>query len=146
MEPDLDSNVRGAVILTETGIISRQGLIQSLEKEVEEEEYLSSSGPGKVGVGVGRRVSGKGDHRGEGVIVRDTRVVRIDADEKGGWVVQLESAWNGEEEETEVEAVRADVVVNAAGLDGVGLMEGVIPEAERIAMNAISGKFLFHCG
>lgn len=142
MEPDLSPAVNGAVILTETGILDRGDLIHSLEREVEEEEYLSGSGSTGVGSkrGVGRRGAGKGDKRGEGVIVRGTRVVRIDPGEKGGWVVQLESGWNGDVgSKGEVEAVRAEVVINAAGWEGAGLLNGVIPEEERTVSQAVEG-------
>lgn len=139
MEPDLSPAVNGAVIMTETGILDRRGLIQSLEKEVEEEEYLET--PVGVGLGVGRRIRGKGDGRGHGMIVRGTRVVRIDADEKGGWVVQLESGWNGEEGvKGEIEAVRAQVVVNAAGVGGAELTEGVRSECGRVPEEVVRGE------
>lgn len=89
--------------------MNSQELVDSLVREVEEEEYLGSTGA--VDVGVGKHTGGRGDRRGEGVVVRGTRVVRIDPDEKGGWVVQLESGWSGKEgEKGTVDAVRADVV------------------------------------
>ena len=136
LEPDLSDGVVGALLVTETGIVDSQGLVDSLAREIEEEEYAGS-------VSVGGQAGGRGgEARGEGVVVRGTRVVRIDREEKGpGWVVQLETGWEGKEdgEKGEVESVRADVVVNAAGLSSASLMEGVVPEAERVKMWPVKG-------
>ncbi|UOH79653.1 hypothetical protein LQV05_000660 [Cryptococcus neoformans] len=99
--------------------LSPKGLVDSLEREVEDPDYNPSAS----------RV----EDRGEGVIVLGTRVVRIDREKSGnGWVVQMETGWEGleEGEKGEVESVRADVVVNAAGLGSVSLCEGVVPESE----------------
>jgi 2-hydroxyglutarate dehydrogenase len=142
LEPDLSREVKGALLVTETGIVDSQGLVDSLEREIEEGDYLSSSNGGYFGVGVRGGRSRKGTGRGEGVIVKGTRVVRIDRENKGnGWVVQLESGWEGLEEgqKGDVESVRADVVVNAAGLGAVSLMEGLVRDNERVQMWPVKG-------
>jgi len=94
-------------------------------------------------VGIGQGTHGRVKERGEGVIVPGTRVVRIDREEKGkGWVVQLETGWEGKEEgeKGEVEAVRADVVVNTAGLAAASLLEGIVPESEQVKMYPLKGE------
>jgi len=134
MEPDLSPDLVGALLVTSTGIVDSQGLVDSLEREIEEEDYA-----GDAAVGLTSKTQGQ---RGEGVVVKGTRVVRIDRDEKGkGWVVQLETGWEGKEdgEKGEVESVRADVVVNAAGLAAASLMEGIVPEAEQVKMYPLKG-------
>lgn len=106
-----------------------QGLVDSLEREVEDPDYNPSAS----------RV----EDRGEGVIVLGTRVVRIDREKSGnGWVVQMETGWEGleEGEKGEVESVRADVVVNAAGLGSVNLCEGVVPESELAELWPVKGE------
>ena len=138
MEPDLSPDIVGALLVTSTGIVDSQGLVDSLSREVQEEEYLGDSGVG-VGFKQGKRTA----ERGEGVIVPGTRVVRIDREEKGnGWVVQLETGWEGKEEgeKGEVEAVRADVVVNTAGLAAASLMEGIVPEKDQVKMYPLKGR------
>lgn len=142
LEPDLSRDVRGALLVTETGIVDSQGLVDSLEREIEEEEYLSSSNGEYFGVGVRGGRSRKGAGRGEGVIVKGTRVARIDRETEGnGWVIQLESGWENLEEgqKGDVESVRSDVVVNAAGLGAVSLMEGLVPDNERVQMWPVKG-------
>ncbi|EJT51248.1 hypothetical protein A1Q1_07526 [Trichosporon asahii var. asahii CBS 2479] len=110
MEPDLSPNVCAALLVTETGIVNSGSLVESLEREIQEEDYLKASGADKNGVGL----AGRSFDRGEGVIVPGTRVVRIDPAEDGkGWVVQLESNW--EDGPGDIDAVRASVVVDAAG-------------------------------
>ncbi|XAO22258.1 hypothetical protein I312_101027 [Cryptococcus bacillisporus CA1280] len=117
LEPDLSPKVCGALLIPSTGIVDSQGLVDSLEREVEDPDYNPSASR---------------EDRGEGVIVLGTRVVRIDREESGsGWVVQMETGWEGlgEGEKGEVESVRADVVVNAAGLGsgpGVGSVSRLI--------------------
>jgi L-2-hydroxyglutarate oxidase LhgO len=139
MEPDLSNDVKGALLVTETGIVDSQGLVDSLAREIEEEEYLTISKAEKKGVGL----SGGNMPRGEGVVVLGTRVVRVDREERGdGWVVQLETGWEGlgEGQKGDVESVRADVVVNAAGLGAASLLEGVVPEKERVQMWPVKGE------
>lgn len=129
LEPDLSPDLVGALLVTSTGIVDSQGLVDSLEREIEEEDYV-----GDIGVGLAKT---KKAERGEGVVVKGTRVVRIDREEKGdGWVVQLETGWEGKQEgeKGDVEAVRADVVVNAAGFGAATLLEGVVPENEAVKM------------
>ncbi|KAL7422873.1 hypothetical protein Q5752_002170 [Cryptotrichosporon argae] len=143
LEPDLSPDVCAALLVTETGIVDSQGLVSSLEREIEEEDYLGDNH--QLGVGLAGRRKGE---RGEGVIVRGTRVVRIDPDEKGGWVVQMETGWEGkpEGEKGEVEAVRADVVVNAAGLGAASLVEAIVPERERVKMWLVKGNYMSYKG
>lgn len=132
MEPDLSDNVVAALLVTETGIVDSQTLVDSLAREIEEPEYLFTSNNEEVAVGVSM---GRREESGEGVLVRGTRVVRIDREKKGkGWVVQLETGWEGKEEgeQGEVESVLAEVVVNAAGLAETSLLENVVPERERV--------------
>lgn len=139
LEPDLTPDLVGALLVTETGILDSQALVESLAREVEEEDYQSDV---SVSVGVGSSRN-KGQERGEGVIVKGTRVVRIDRDEKGGgWVVQLETGWEGKEEgeKGEVEGVLVGVVVNAAGLGAASLTEAVVPEKERVGIWASKGE------
>jgi hypothetical protein len=134
LEPDLSPDIVGALLVTSTGIVDSQGLVDSLAREIEEEDYV-----GEAAVGYGKA---KGVQRGEGVVVRGTRVVRIDREEKGrGWVVQLESNWEGksEGEKGDVESVRADVVVNAAGLGSATLLEGIVPESEAYNIYPVKG-------
>lgn len=136
LEPDLSPDLVGALLVTSTGIVDSQGLVDSLEREIEEEDYA-----GEVAVGL----SGKQRkvERGEGVVVKGTRVVRIDREERGdGWVVQLETGWEGKEggEKGDVEAVRADVVINAAGFGAATLLEGVVPDREAVKMYPLKGE------
>lgn len=129
LEPDLSGDVVAALLVTETGIVDSAGVVDSLAREIEEADYLGGSHGASVGVGL---ASSRSD-RGEGMIVRGTRVVRVDKDEGGGWVVQLETGW-GEGAKGDVEAVKADVVVNAAGLNATSLLSDVLPEQERMGM------------
>lgn len=141
LEPDLSQDVCAALLVPVTGIVNAGGLVDSLAREIEEPDYLDSvkrEGPMPVGVGVA-----DGGERGEGVVVPGTRVVRIDRDENGqGWVVQLETGWEGKApgEKGEVEAVRADVVVNAAGLAAASLVNEIVPVSERISMYLAKGE------
>lgn len=146
MEPDLGPNVVGALLITETGIFDSQGLVDSLAREIEEDDYLETNSAQHVGVGLtgkgGKRREGD-NGRGEGVIVLGTRVVRIDREENGsGWIVQLESGWEGLEpgQQGEVESVKADVVVNAAGLGSTALLEGIVPDSELVKMWPVKGE------
>lgn len=139
MEPDLSPTVKGALILTETGIVDSQGLVASLEREIEDEEYLAAETLRRMGVGSIKKILDGA--RGEGVIVRGTRVVRIDPDEKGGWVVQLESGWSDNQgDKGQVDAVRAEVVVNAAGLGSASLTDEIVPPEEQVLVHAVKGK------
>ena len=141
MEPDLSRNVVAALLVTETGIVDSQTLVNSLVREIEEPEYLHTSNNEHLAVGVRK---GRREDRGEGVLVRGTRVVRIDrADDGEGWVVQLETGWDGREdgERGDVESVRVDVVVNAAGLAAASLMEDIVPENERMKMWLAKGYY-----
>lgn len=129
LEPDLSPKVCGALLIPSTGIVDSQGLVDSLEREVEDPDYNPSAS--------------REEDRGDGVIVLGTRVVRIDREESGsGWVVQMETGWEGlgEGEKGEVESVRADVVVNAAGLGSVSLCESVVPENELAQLWPVKGK------
>lgn len=138
LEPDLSPDVCAALLVTETGIVDSGGLVESLAREIEEDDYLTSAGAVNAGVGFGRRAS----ERGEGVIVRGTRVVRVDPDPEGsgGWVVQLETGW-GDGEKGDVEAVKADVVVDAAGLNAAALVNEILPEKERWEMWIAKGEY-----
>lgn len=138
LEPDLSPDVCAALYVTETGIIDSAGLVDSLAREIEEDDYLSSSLDPKVGVGLA--TDRRPTERGEGVVVRGTRVVRIDPGEDGGWIVQLESGWGGTEK-GEVEAVKADVVVDAAGLNAASLVNEILPEKERWEMWITKGAW-----
>ncbi|WVQ70664.1 hypothetical protein IAR50_000186 [Cryptococcus sp. DSM 104548] len=134
LEPDLSSKVCGALHIPSTGIVDSQGLVDSLELEVEDPDYNSSISK---------------ERRGEGVVVMGTRVVRIDREEKGdGWVVQMETGWEdlGEGEKGEVESVRAGVVINAAGLNSVSLCEGVVPEDEMAQLWPVKGNYMSYKG
>jgi L-2-hydroxyglutarate oxidase LhgO len=137
LEPDLSRHIQGALLVTSTGIVDSQGLVDSLAREVEEEDY---AGPSSVG---SSDVSDVETTRGYGAIIRGTRVVRIDRDEKGkGWVVQLEGDWEGkaEGEKGEISSVQADVVINAAGLSAVSLTEGLIPASEQVKLYTVKGE------
>ena len=139
MEPNLGRNVIAALLLTETGIVDPRALSESLAREIADPEYLSNT---LVGTGVGT-TKGMRDVRGHGVIARGTRAVRIDPDETGkGWVAQLETGWEGkaEGEKGEVESVHADVVVNAAGMGAASLLEGVVPEQDRVEVWPMKGE------
>lgn len=141
MEPELSPDVCAALLVTETGIVDSAGLVDSLAREIEEADYLETSGGVGVGVGVAdKRRKGLAD-RGEGIIVRGTRVVRVDPGEKGGWVVQLETA-GADGEPGDVEAVHADVLVNAAGLSATSITNSVVPENERVGMWISKGAYL----
>lgn len=100
LEPDLSPSVIGAMLSSETGIISAHGLVSDLEGEIEASEM--------------------------GEMVYGTRVVRIDkapstvGGKRGdgseeGWVVQTVTG-GGDGVEGERSAVLAKVVINAAGL------------------------------
>jgi L-2-hydroxyglutarate oxidase LhgO len=140
LEPDLSHDLKGALLVTETGIIDSQALVDSLSQEIEDRDYLSSKGAESSSVGRMRE-----ETRGEGVLVLGTRVVRIDRDrdEKGkeGWVVQMETGWDGENgTKGQVESVRCEVVVNAAGLGAASLLEGVVPPEDEVKMYLVKGK------
>ncbi|WVQ63304.1 uncharacterized protein L199_001456 [Kwoniella botswanensis] len=137
LEPDLSTSVCGGLLIPSTGIVDSQGLVDSLEREIEDADYNSPSSS-----------STSGEDRGEGVIVLGTRVVRIDKEEKGnGWVVQLETNWEGlgEGGKGDVESVRTDVLVNAAGLGAVSLTDGVVGDG-RMKMYAIKGNYMSYKG
>ncbi|WWC72578.1 uncharacterized protein I206_106540 [Kwoniella pini CBS 10737] len=135
LEPDLSKEVCKGLLIPSTGIIDSQGLVDSLSREIEESEYNQES---------------LTEDRGEGIIVLGTRVVRIDKEKKGnGWIVQLETNWEGleEGEKGDVESVRADIVVNAAGLGAVSLSEGVSGDNEDpIKMYAVKGNYMSYKG
>lgn len=137
MEPDLSHDVKGALLVTETGIIDSQSLVDSLAQEIEDPDYLSSKKAESSAVG-----RFKAEKRGEGVLVMGTRVVRIDRDEDGkdGWVVQMETGWGGEGEKGQVESVRCQVVVNAAGLGAASLLEDVVPPQDQVRMHLVKGE------
>ena len=136
MEPDLSHDVKGALLVTETGIIDSQSLVDSLAQEIEDADYLPSKKAESSAVG-----RFKAEQRGEGVLVMGTRVVRIDKDEKDGWVVQMETGWGESEgEKGQVESVRCQVVVNAAGLGAASLLEGVVPPQDQIRMHLVKGE------
>nr|XP_018259730.1 FAD dependent oxidoreductase [Kwoniella dejecticola CBS 10117]OBR81888.1 FAD dependent oxidoreductase [Kwoniella dejecticola CBS 10117] len=143
LEPDLSDRVCRALMIPSTGIVDSQGLVDSLSREIEEPEYNQGASSGATS-----------EDRGEGVIVLGTRVVRIDKEQKGdGWVVQLETNWEGLEEgqKGDVESVRADVVVNAAGLGAVSLTEGVHVEGhsedrDTVKMYAVKGNYMSYKG
>ena len=142
LEPDLSRDVKGALLVTETGIIDSQALVDSLASEIEDPDYLSNVKAESSAVGRMRE-----ETRGEGVLVMGTRVVRIDKGEDGkGWVVQMETGWNGQEgEKGQVESVRCQVVVNAAGLGAVSLLEGVVPEEDQPKMHLVKGQSPSSC-
>jgi L-2-hydroxyglutarate oxidase LhgO len=123
MEPDLAPWIKAAMISTETGIVDSHALMESLEREIEEEG-------------------------GEGLIVRGTRVVRVDPDPKGeGWVVQMETGWSKEHDhQGETEAVLAKVVVNAAGLGAAHIINPLLPASQRTKMWLSKGPWLLTCG
>ncbi|WVO17425.1 hypothetical protein L204_105117 [Cryptococcus depauperatus] len=135
LEPDLSPMVCGALLIPSTGIIDSQGLVDSLEREIEDPDYNPNAF--------------KENDRGEGVIVLGTRVVRIDGDEEDhGWIVQMETGWEGlkDGEKGHVESVKAEVVVNAAGLGSVSLCEGVVPEDEAAEMWPVKGNYMSYKG
>lgn len=134
MEPDLSHDVKGALLVTETGIVDSQSLVDSLAQEIEDADYLPSKKAESSAVG-----RFKSEKRGEGVLVMGTRVVRIDKDEKDGWVVQMETGW-GEGEKGQVESVRCSVVVNAAGLGAAALLEDVVPPQDQVRMHLVKGE------
>ncbi|OCF38571.1 FAD dependent oxidoreductase [Kwoniella heveanensis CBS 569] len=144
LEPDLSTSVCGALYIPSTGIVDSQGLVDSLSREIEEADYASDNGLSMA------TASGNRD-RGEGVVVPGTRVVRIDRDPESrgkGWIVQLETGWEGlpDGERGEVESVRAEVVVNAAGLGAISLLDGVVPEDERVQMWPVKGNYMSYKG
>lgn len=146
MEPDLSPDVCAALLVTDTGIVDSATLVESLSREIEESDYLASAGDDGIRNGVGLKTHDF--DRGEGVVVPGTRVVRIDREENGaGWVVQLESNWEGKDEgETgDVEAIRADVVVNAAGLNSASLVEQLLPESQRPGIWISKGTCAHRC-
>ncbi|KAK8850521.1 hypothetical protein IAR55_004439 [Kwoniella newhampshirensis] len=136
LEPDLSSDVCAALHIPSTGIIDSQGLVNSLALEIEDPDYDPHPTTR--------------DTRGEGVIVMGTRIVRIDREEDGkGWVVQMETGWEGLEkggEKGEVESVRVEVVVNAAGLGAVSLLEGVVPKEDMIELYPVKGNYMSYKG
>jgi L-2-hydroxyglutarate oxidase LhgO len=122
------------LLVTETGIIDSQALVDTLALEIEDADYLSTNQAESSAVG-----RWGGDKRGEGVLVMGTRVVRIDRDEKDGWVVQMETGW-GEGQRGEVESVRCQVVINAAGINAATLLEDVVPPEDRVKMHLVKGE------
>jgi L-2-hydroxyglutarate oxidase LhgO len=152
-EPDLSPDVCAALLVTETGIVEAASLVDSLAREIEESDYLESIGndtsdaAAAVTAGVG--LANHEFDRGEGVIVPGTRVVRIDREEGSGkgWIVQLETGWEGlpEGERGDVEAVRAEVVINAAGLNSASLVEQLLPEKERTGIWVSKGEWQQTC-
>ncbi|OCF54720.1 FAD dependent oxidoreductase [Kwoniella mangroviensis CBS 10435] len=143
LEPDLSASVCGGLLIPSTGIVDSQGLVDSLEREIEDPDYNSISSSSSSSSS-----SLNGEARGEGVVVLGTRVVRIDKEEKGnGWVVQLETNWEGlgEGEKGDVESVRTDVLVNAAGLGAVSLTDGVVGDG-KMKMYAVKGNYMSYKG
>lgn len=134
LEPDLSRDVKGALLVTETGIVDSQALVDTLALEIEDAEYLPTNKAESSAVGRWRA-----EQRGEGVLMMGTRVVRIDKDERDGWVVQMETDW-GEGQRGEVESVRCQVVVNAAGLGAATLLEEVVPPEDQVRMHLVKGK------
>jgi hypothetical protein len=135
LEPDLSRDVKGALLVTETGIIDSQALVDSLALEIEDPDYLPSKQAESSSVG---RM--KEETRGEGVLVMGTRVVRIDKDPEGkGWIVQMETGWSEDGEKGQVESVKCQVVVNAAGLGAASLLEGIVPEQDQPKMYLVKG-------
>ncbi|RXK39653.1 FAD dependent oxidoreductase [Tremella mesenterica] len=149
LEPDLSSQVVSALLIPETGIVDSQALVDSLAREIEEPEYLYSSNAEEIAVGVD--VTGERRRRepGEGVIMLGTRVIRIDKDFKeDGWIVQMETGWEGlkDGEKGQVESVKTNVIVNAAGLGAVSLMEGLVPTEEMKEMWLVKGNYMSYKG
>ncbi|WVF68203.1 hypothetical protein IAT40_002968 [Kwoniella sp. CBS 6097] len=145
LEPDLSSSVCAALHIPSTGIVDSQGLVDSLSREIEEADYALENDISETD---GRNSA---RDRGEGVIVLGTRVVRIDKDPdtRGkGWIVQLETGWEGlpDGERGEVESVRAEVVVNAAGLGAVSLLDGVVSQDEMVKMWPVKGNYMSYKG
>ena len=137
LEPDLSRDVKGALLVTETGIIDSQALVDSLAMEIEDPDYLHSKKAESSSVG---RM--KEETRGDVVLVLGTRVVRIDKDPEGkGWIVQMETGWSEDGEKGQVESVKCQVVVNAAGLGAASLLEGIVPEQDQPKMYLVKGKF-----
>lgn len=135
LEPDLSPDVKGALLVTETGIVDSQSLVDTLALEIEDPEYLSTNKAESSAVGRYRA-----ENRGEGVQVMGTRVVRIDKDDKDGWVVQMETGGDpAQGVKGEVESVRCQVVVNAAGLNAASLLEDVVSIDDRVKMHLVKG-------
>ena len=139
--------------MLDTGIVDSAALVESLQREIEEDEYLFSNNAEEVAVGLSTRpclgerappARTYGEERGEGTVVRGTRVVRIDPGGSGGWVVQMESGWEGlaDGEKGEVESVECGMVINAAGLGAVSLGEQVSSDRQKVGLWAVKGGSL----
>lgn len=137
LEPDLSHDVKGALLVTETGIVDSQSLVDSLAMEIEDPDHLSSNNAESSAVGGSRR---REERRGEGVLVMGTRVVRIDKDDKDGWVVQMETGWSPDGQKGQVESVRCQAVINAAGLGAASLLQDVVPPEDQVPMYLVKGK------
>ncbi|KAK4688612.1 F-box and WD-40 domain protein CDC4, partial [Tremellales sp. Uapishka_1] len=141
LEPDLGGDVRAALLVTETGIVDSQGLVDSLEREIEEADFAVSIRRGDA--------NDIEEERGEGVVVMGTRVVRVDRAEDGkGWIVQIETGWEGKRdgEKGDVESVHAAVLVDAAGIGAATLLEDVVPAGERTNMWLAKGNYMSYKG
>ncbi|KAJ6567203.1 NAD dehydrogenase [Mycena vulgaris] len=127
MEPNLSSEIAGALWCPETGIIDSHALMESLEKDI-----IDSDG---------------------GDLVYSTRVVRVDPysqttaspDLDGasrGWVVQMVTG----EHTGEGDAIFTRTLINATGLSAPLIVNSLLPEAKRIPLFYARGSYATYSG
>lgn len=130
LEPHLSSNIAGALLSPETGIIDSHSFMESLEKDI-----LESEG---------------------GELAYSTQVVRVDPHPglsqhthrhptlgipEPGWVVQMLTGNTGESD-----SVLAKTLINASGLSGNLILNSLLPEDRRIPMYFAKGSYASYRG
>ncbi|KAF8897183.1 NAD dehydrogenase [Infundibulicybe gibba] len=115
MEPELSQDIVAALWCPETGIVDSHALLESLEKDI-----IDSDG---------------------GQLVYSTRVVRVDAFQGEGWVVQTIT---GDSEQGD--AIFARTVINAAGLSGPLIVNSILPDQDWIPMYFARGSYASYNG
>ncbi|KAM0791308.1 hypothetical protein ACM66B_005780 [Microbotryomycetes sp. NB124-2] len=130
LEPDLGGNVVGALLSSETGIVSSHELMEDLEKGIADS--------------------------GTGELVYGTRVVRIDRHEvrggskrgdgsEDGWVVQTVTD-DGKHGDGERSAVLAKTVINAAGLNAHHIVNQILDPQCRLQQHFAKGSYFSYRG
>ena len=116
VEPNLHQDITAALWSPETGIIDSHALMESLEKDIADNENSE--------------------------LVYSTKVVRIDRNTDGpGWVVQLVTGGSNEGD-----ALVARTVINCAGLAAPLILNAILPEEQRLPMFFARGSYASYRG
>lgn len=132
-EPDLSPDIEGALWVPSTGIMDSHELMQSLERDI--------------------------DDSANGALVYATSVARIDPFASSsaaalpdapdaGWVVQTVTGatLDTADATSDSTALLARTVINAAGLSAPLILNGIVPEAERVPMYFARGSYATYTG